>query len=80
MPVEHHPLIDELPEHRDRIHTLKAEDAHFRRLFDEYHEVDKTIYRMDENIEPASDETMEKLKVHRLALKDQLLSMLIRSE
>jgi len=76
MSVEHHPLISELPEHRERIHTLKAEDAHFRRLFDEYHEVDKTIYRMDENIEPASDQTMEKFKVHRLALKDQLLSIL----
>ncbi len=79
MSVEHHPLISEFPEHRERIHILKAEDAHFRRLFDEYHEVDRTIYRMDENIEPASDKTMEKFKIHRLALKDQLLSMLTAS-
>lgn len=76
MSVEHHPLISEFPEHRERIHELKSTDAHFRRLFDEYHEVDRTVYRMDENIEPASDQTMEQLKVHRLALKDQLLAIL----
>lgn len=76
MSVEHHPLISEFPEHRERIHELKSSDAHFRRLFDEYHEVDRTVYRMDENIEPASDQTMERLKVHRLALKDQLLAIL----
>lgn len=76
MSVEHHPLISEFPEHRERIHELKADDAHFRKLFDEYHEVDREIYRMDEDIEPASDQAMEKLKVHRLALKDELLAML----
>ncbi|MDZ7826090.1 MAG: YdcH family protein [Gammaproteobacteria bacterium] len=76
MSVEHHPLLSEFPEHRDRIHDLKTSDAHFRRLFDEYHELDKTLYRMDKDIEPASDTTMESLKTRRLALKDDLLGML----
>lgn len=76
MSVEHHPLLAEFPEHHDLIHRLKTENAHFRRLFDEYHEVDKAVYRMDENIEPASDDTMEALKQRRLALKDELFAML----
>jgi uncharacterized protein YdcH (DUF465 family) len=76
MSVEHHPLISEFPEYRERIHMLKVEDAHFRKLFEAYGEVDKTVYRMDENIEPASDETMETLKRRRLQLKDELLALL----
>lgn len=73
---EHHPLVEEFPEFRDRIHHMKMENAHFKKLFDEYHEVDKELYRMEENIEPASDVAMEDLKKHRLALKDQLYAML----
>ena len=73
---EHHPLVEEVPEFRDRIHHMKMENAHFKKLFDEYHEVDKELYRMEENIEPASDVAMEDLKKHRLALKDQLYAML----
>lgn len=76
MTVEHHPLIAEFPEYKDQIHELKTHDAHFRKLFDEYHEIDKAVYRMDENIDPRSDEEMEKAKYQRLHLKDQLLSML----
>jgi uncharacterized protein YdcH (DUF465 family) len=76
MTVEHHPLLKEFPEYHDRIHQLKMENAHFKKLFDEYHEVDKEVYRMDENIEPVSDDVMEELKKRRLALKDELYAML----
>jgi uncharacterized protein YdcH (DUF465 family) len=73
---EHHPLVEEFPEYRDRIHQLKLENAHFRKLMDEYHEVDKEVYRMEENIEPASDAAMEDMKKRRLALKDEIFAML----
>lgn len=76
MSVEHHPLLKEFPEYRERIHQLKMDDAHFRKLFEEYHEVDREVYRMDENIEPSSDEAMEDVKKRRLALKDELYGML----
>jgi len=76
MSVEHHPLLNEFPEYRDRIHQLKMDNAHFKKLFEEYHEVDKEVYRMDENIEPSTDEAMEEMKKRRLALKDELYGML----
>ena len=38
---EHHDLIHEFPEHRERIHEMKMQDARFSRLFDEYHQVTK---------------------------------------
>lgn len=76
MSTEHHPLLAEFPELRDEIHRLKMEDAHFRRLFDEYHELDKAVYRMDENIDTVSDEVMEEAKSRRVHLKDTLYGML----
>ena len=72
----HHPLINELPEYRDLIHKLKTDNQHFRRLFDEYHEVDRAIVRIEEEIDPASDARTEELKMKRLRLKDELYKIL----
>ena len=73
----HHPLIAELPEYRDAIRDLKVGNAHFRRLFDEYHQVDREIVRIEGEIEPASDAVTESLKKRRLQLKDELHHMLV---
>lgn len=77
MSLEHHPLLNELPEHKDKIHELKLENAHFRKLFDEYHEVDKKVYRIESGEELASNEITEDLKKIRLSLKDELYSMIV---
>ena len=74
---EKHDLVHELPEHRERIHQLKTSNEHFAKLFDEYHELDHQILRMEEGIETPSDEVLEELKKKRLYLKDQLYSMII---
>lgn len=76
MPIEHHPLIAEFPEHREAIHTLKMENAHFQRLMDSYENVDKEIVRMEEGIETPADEVLTALKKERLELKDQIAEML----
>lgn len=75
----HHPFVLEFPELREAIHNLKLHDAHFRRLFDEYHEVDRAIVRIEEEIDPASDARTEELKVRRLHLKDDLLRQVQKS-
>lgn len=76
MTIEHHDLIHELPEYREQIHTLKMSDAHFARLFEEYHEITKQVERMESEIEPVATHTEEEFKVKRLHLKDQLYAML----
>ena len=43
MPLDHHPLITEFPNQTDIIHNLKAENAHFQRLMNEYEEIDKEV-------------------------------------
>ncbi|HDP89901.1 MAG TPA: DUF465 domain-containing protein [Thioalkalivibrio sp.] len=74
--AEHHDLLHEFPEHKDRIHELKTADTHFARLFDEYHEVDRELRRVQQEIETPSDEFVEDLKKKRLHLKDQLYAMI----
>ena len=76
MAVEHHDLHHEFPEYHDRIHQLKTHDPHFRKLFDEYHELTREIEKMEDEITPASSVTEEKAKKRRLQLKDDLYAML----
>lgn len=76
MTVEHHDLQHDFPEFHDRIHALKTGNAHFARLFDEYHEVDREVRRIEQEIETPSDAYTEELKMRRVKLKDELYGML----
>lgn len=58
---------------------MKVENDHFKKLFDEYDEVDHEIYRIESDAEPASDETANQLRINRLRLKDELYHMLKES-
>ena len=73
---EKHDLIHELPEHRETIHNLKMTNNHFARLFEEYHEVDHEIHRIETGEETPSDDYVEEKKKLRLNLKDNLLRMI----
>ncbi|MDJ0833222.1 MAG: DUF465 domain-containing protein [Gammaproteobacteria bacterium] len=77
---EKHDLIHELPEHRDTIHRLKTGDARFARLFEEYHEIDHEVHRIETGIENTSDDYLEQRKKKRLFLKDELFKMIIEAE
>ncbi len=74
--LEKHDLIHELPEYREQIHALKLNDAHFARLFKEYHEVDHEVHRIETGAETTADDYLESRKKARLDLKDRLLAML----
>lgn len=76
MNVEHHDLVHEFPEHREKIRVLKMENAHFSKLFDEYHVVTKEVESMEGNNVPVSDESFGDAKKKRASLKDQLYAML----
>lgn len=75
MSLEKHDLLHELPNSKDTIHELKTKDKHFAKLFEEYHEVDHEVYRIENGTEHASDEYLEERKKVRLNLKDQLYAM-----
>ncbi len=79
MLTEKHDLIHEFPEHRDRIHDLKIGNNHFARLFEEYHDLDHEIHRIETGIENTSDDYLEERKKRRLYLKDELYRMIRES-
>ena len=71
-----HELAEELPESADHMSMLKQSYAHFAKLFEDYHEVNRAVHRAETNIEPTSDEHMNMLRKQRMALKDQIAQYL----
>ena len=67
-----HELVEEFPGKNDAIHALKASNAHFARVAERYSDVNRTIVRMESNVEPADDFTIETLKKERLKLIDEI--------
>ncbi len=76
MPLTHHPLIKEFPEHKDQIHELKITNEHFSNLMKQYEDVDKHVFRFESGEEPTGDEYLRDLKKERLKLKDELYSII----
>lgn len=71
-----HEIPDEFPEYKDKIHELKLSNGHFARLFDEYHELNREIHRIEAAGINTSDEEFENLKLVRIRLKDEIYQML----
>jgi uncharacterized protein YdcH (DUF465 family) len=71
-----HNIHHEFPEFKVEIRDLKMNNAHFSRLFKNYHELDHEVIRIEEGVENTSDEYLDKLKMKRLVLKDELYAML----
>ncbi len=71
-----HELTSEFPQHADHIHTLRSENAHFSKLSDQYHAINKEIHRGETNVEPMDDLHLEDPKKQRLALLDKITKFL----
>ena len=74
-----HELAEDFPGDVDKIHSLKMKDAHFAKLADEYHELNREVHRIESGVEPASDERSENLRKKRLLLKDEIAAILAKS-
>jgi uncharacterized protein YdcH (DUF465 family) len=70
-----HELHEEFPEYADKLHALRGK-AHFDKLADSYHEVNRAIHRAETDVEPTDDFHLEDMRKERLRLKDQIFSML----
>ncbi|SUZ33137.1 hypothetical protein ROE7235_02905 [Roseibaca ekhonensis] len=71
-----HELAEEFPHAADAMHRLKQEDAHFAKLFDSYHEVNRAIHRAETNIEPVAEAQEAQMRRERMALKDEIAHIL----
>ena len=64
---------------RELITRLKMRDAHFARLADSYHEVNRHVHRIECEAEAASDDRTEMLKKQRLALLDDITAIVSKA-
>jgi len=71
-----HELHDEFPHDAEALRRLKLTDAHFARLAERHHAVNREIHRIESQVEAASDERLEALKRERLHLLDSVAAML----
>jgi uncharacterized protein len=76
--MEKHDLRNEFPEHVEKIHELKISDNHFKKLFDEYHEVNNEIHSIETEAVHTTDEVLNQLRIQRVQLKDQLYAIIIK--
>ena len=67
-----HELAEEFPDHREKIHDLKLSNAHFARLADEYHEINRQVHRSETNVERLEELAEVELRKKRANLKDQI--------
>ena len=74
--MQKHDLLHEFPEHKEKIHDLKVSDNHFRKMFDEYHEVDHQIHSYETGATATTDEHLNELRAKRVHLKDALYEYL----
>ncbi len=71
-----HELHEEFPELAAKITELKVADAHFSKLAEEYHEVNRAVHRAETNVEPMEELAEVELRKKRGVLKDELYRLL----
>lgn len=71
-----HELAEDFPNAADKIHALKLSDAHFARLMEEYHEVNRAVHRAETRAEIITEEAEHALRQQRMQLKDAIAKML----
>ncbi|MBO9467276.1 YdcH family protein [Tropicibacter sp. R15_0] len=71
-----HELAEEFPEFVEKMSTLKQSDAHFAKLADEYHDLNRQVHRAETNVEPMSELAESELRKKRAALKDEIYGLL----
>lgn len=71
-----HELSEDFPDKAALIHTLKSENAHFSKLADAYHEINRAVHRAETDVEPTTDAHMSEMRKERMRLKDEIASLL----
>jgi uncharacterized protein len=71
-----HELAADFPEYVDQLHQLKESDAHFQKMADAYHALNREIHRAETNVEPTSDDHLTEMRKRRMVLKDDINALL----
>lgn len=74
-----HELAAEFPDKVEAISALKQSDAHFAKLVDEYHDINRAVHRAETNVEPVSAQAETDMRKQRGALKDEIWGILSKA-
>lgn len=74
-----HELAEEFPDKIEVMSQLKQSDAHFAKLADAYHEVNRAVHRAETNVEPLEELAEVELRKKRGALKDEIWGILSKA-
>jgi uncharacterized protein YdcH (DUF465 family) len=74
--MEKHNLTHEFPQYQEKIQQLKVENAHFKKLANEYDEANHAVHRIESGAEVTTDDHLNELRKQRVRLKDELYQML----
>lgn len=77
--ITKHQLAIDFPEFAEKIHTLKMENAHFKKLFENYDELDHAIFNIESDAQPKSDEVLNKMRIERVKVKDEIYQFLMHN-
>lgn len=64
------------PDFIEQMHTMRATDGHFKKLYEDYLAIEKELHRIESGAETPADTYVEELKKKRLALKDDMSAVL----
>jgi len=73
--MDKHDLHHEFPEYDSIITELKTSNTHFKKLFDDYNKINKSIHRL-ETSEKYTDDELNALRIKRVHLKDSISNIL----
>jgi uncharacterized protein len=71
-----HELAEDFPGEHEKIAKLKADNAHFAKLVEEYHEINRAVHRAETDVEPTDDMHMTDMRKQRMRLKDEIAALL----
>lgn len=74
-----HELAEDFPADAGLIRKLKESDAHFARLAETYHDVNREIHRLETRVVAASDVREEDLRKQRARIKDEIAGILSKA-
>lgn len=71
-----HELHEEFPDEAEKIHALKVSNAHFARLAEDYHEINREVHRAESGVAPMDSLAETELRKKRAHLKDEIARLL----
>ena len=71
-----HALHEDFPEAGAKISALKLKDPDFSKLAEAYHELNRTVHRMETGLEAVADDVLEDMKKRRIEMKDRIAGLL----